>query len=40
MSGSGGESSGSTSSVSSFNGQPELEPNDGTNELVMNLGSV
>jgi hypothetical protein len=37
---SGGESSGSTSSVSSFNGQPELEPNDGTNELVMNLGSV
>jgi hypothetical protein len=32
------ENSGSTSSVSSFNGQPE--PDDGTNELVMNLGSV
>ena len=36
----GGESSGSTSSVSSFNGHPEPEPDDGTNELIMNLGSI
>ena len=39
---SGGGSSGSTSSASSFNGhaEQEPEPDNGTNELVMNLGSV